>query len=173
MSGLYTAILSWAEDSEYIDVEHMWPLGLGFAIVLVSLLDIRALNRLLASLDNVTPLRRVLVLALKGVGAGMLTHFAYSTSDISFRSRKSLQTKEGALLIILGVGVGAGILVDVAIPRLLEPFPFVVVQTTGLLLVAGMSYLHLLIENWNLSNEWPHVLSGMLIAFGPYVPYLL
>jgi hypothetical protein len=50
-----------------------------------------------------------------------------------------------------------------------EPFPFVVVQTTGLLFVVGMWCLHLLIENWNLSNEWPHLLSGLLIAFGPYV----
>jgi len=40
-------------------------------------------------------------------------------------------------------------------------------------LVLGMWYLHLLIENWKLSNEWPHVLSGVLIAFGPYAPYLL
>jgi hypothetical protein len=76
-------------------------------------------------------------------------------------------------MIILGVGVGAGLLVDVVIPQLVEPFPFVVVQTAGLLLVVGMWYLHLLIENWKLSNEWPHVLSGLLIAFGPYVPYLL
>ena len=102
----------------------------------------------------------------------MITHFAYSTSDISFRSRQTLQSKERALLIILGVGVGAGLLIDVVILELVEPFPFVV-QTTGLLLVAVMWYLHLLIENWNLSNEWPHLLSGFLIAFGPYVPYLL
>jgi hypothetical protein len=173
MPGLYDAILSWAEDSDYIDVEHVWPLGIGFTIVLISFVDIRGMDQLLASLDGVTRLRDLLVMALKGVAAGMITHFAYSTSHVSFRSRKSLQSKERALLIILGVGVGAGLLIDVVIPQLIEPFPFVVVQTTGLLLVVGMWYLHLLIENWKLSNEWPHVLSGLLIAFGPYVPYLL
>jgi len=173
MSGLYDTIMSTAEDSDYIDVEHVWPLGIGLTVVLISLLDIRALNQLLASLDGFTQLRDLLLMALKGVGAGMLTHFAYSTSDVSFRSRQTLQTKERALLLILGVGVGAGLLIDVVIPQLVEPFPFVVVQTTGLLLVLGMWYLHLLIENWKLSNEWPHVLSGVLIAFGPYVPYLL
>ena len=52
----------------------------------------------------------------------MITHFAYSTSDISFRSRQTLQYKERALLIILGVGVGAGLLIDVVIPQLVEPF---------------------------------------------------
>ena len=173
MSGLYDTIMSTAEDSGYIDVEHVWPLGIGLTVVLISLLDIRALNQLLASLDGFTQLRDLLLMALKGVGAGMLTHFAYSTSDVSFRSRQTLQTKERALLLILGVGVGAGLLIDVVIPQLVEPFPFVVVQTSGLLLVLGMWYLHLLIENWKLSNEWPHVLSGVLIAFGPYVPYLL
>jgi len=173
MSDLYASIMSWAEDSDYIDPEHVWPLGIGLSIVLISFLDIQALDQLLVSLDGVTQLRQLLVMALKGVVAGMITHFAYSTSDISFRSRQTLQSKERALLIILGVGVSAGLLIDVVIPQLVEPFPFVVVQTTGLLLVAGMWYLHLLIENWKLSNEWPHVLSGLLIAFGPYVPYLL
>ena len=173
MSGLYESIMSWAADSEYIDPEHVWPLGIGCTIVLVALVDVRVLNQVLASLDGFTQLRQLLVMALKGVVAGMITHFAYSTSDISFRSRQTLQSKERALLIIFGVGVGAGLLIDVVIPQLVEPFPFVVVQTTGLLLVVGMWYLHLLIENWKLSNEWPHVLSGLLIAFGPYVPYLL
>jgi len=173
MSGLYDAIMSWAADSEYIHPEHVWPLGIGSIVVLVALVDVRALDQLLASLDGFTQLRQLLVMALKGVAAGMITHFAYNTSDISFRSRQTLQSKERALLIILGVGVGAGLLIDVVIPQLVEPFPFVVVQTTGLLLVVGMWYLHLLIENWKLSNEWPHVLSGLLIAFGPYVPYLL
>ncbi|WP_434530163.1 hypothetical protein ACODNH_01330 (plasmid) [Haloarcula sp. NS06] len=173
MSDLYDAIMSWAADSEYIDPEHVWPLGIGSIVVIVALVDVRALDQLLASLDGFTQLRQLLVMALKGVAAGMITHFAYSTSDISFRSRQTLQSKEQALLIILGVGVGAGLLIDVVIPQLVEPFPFVVVQTTGLLLVVGMWYLHLLIENWKLSNEWPHVLSGLLIAFGPYVPYLL
>jgi hypothetical protein len=173
MSGLYESIMSWAADSEHIDPEHVWPLGIGCLVVLVALADIHALNQVLASLDGFTQLRQLLVMALKGIGAGMVAHFAYSTSDISFRSRRTLQSKERALLIILGVGVGAGLLVDVVIPQLVEPFPFVVVQTAGLLLVVGMWYLHLLIENWKLSNEWPHVLSGLLIAFGPYVPYLL
>ena len=173
MSGIYDAIMSRAADSEHIDPEHVWPLGIGFTVVLIALADIRALNQLLASLDGFTQLRQLLVMALKGIGAGMIAHFAYSTSEISFRSRQTLQSKERAFMIILGVGVGAGLLVDVVIPQLIEPFPFVVVQTAGLLLVVGMWYLHLLIENWKLSNEWPHVLSGLLIAFGPYVPYLL
>ena len=171
MSGLYDAIMSQAADSEYIDPEHVWPLGIGLTVVFILFLNVRALDQLLASLDGFTQLRQLLVMALKGVAAGMITHFAYSTSDISFRSRQTLQSKERALLIILGVGVGAGLLIDVVIPELVEPFPFVVVQTTGLLLVAGMWYLHLLIENWNLSNEWPHLQSGFLIAFGPYIPY--
>lgn len=95
------------------------------------------------------------MMALKGIGAGMVAHFTYSTSEISFRSRQTLQSKERALLIILGVSVGAGLLVNVVIPQLVEPFPFVV-KTSGLLLVVGMWYLHLLIENWKLSNEQPH-----------------
>ncbi len=173
MSGLYDAIMSWAADSEYIDVEHVWPLGIGLTVVLISFADVRALNHLLASLDEFTELRHLVVMALKGVGAGMIAHIAYSTSEISFRSRQTLQNEERALLILLVVGVGAGLLVDVIIPRMVEPFPFVVVQTTGLLLVAGMWYLHLLIENWNLSNEWPHLLSGLFIAFGPYIPNLV
>lgn len=173
MSGLYDAIMSRAADNEYIDPEHVWPLGIGCTVVLIALADIRALNQLLASFDGFTQLRQLLIMALKGIGAGMIAHLAYSTSEISFQSRQTLQSKERALMIILGVGVGAGLLVDVVIPQLVEPFPFVVVQTAGLLLVVGMWYLHLLIENWKLSNEWPHVLSGLLIAFGPYVPYLL
>lgn len=173
MSGLYNSILSYGEQSDYIDVEHVWPLGIGLTAVFISLVNVQPLNQLLASLDGFTQLRELLLMALKGVGAGMLTHFAYSTSNVSFRSRKTLQSKERALAIILGVGVGAGLLIDVVIPWLVEPFSFIVVQTTGLLLVLGMWYLHLLIGNWKLSNEWPHVLSGVLIAFGPYAPYLL
>jgi hypothetical protein len=52
MPGLYDAILSWAEDSDYIDVEHVWPLGIGFTIVLISFVDIRGMDQLLASLDG-------------------------------------------------------------------------------------------------------------------------
>lgn len=100
MSGLYDAIMSWAADSEYIDSEHVWPLGIGLIIVLILFLNIRVLDQLMASLDGVTQLRQLLVMALKGVAAGMITHFAYRTSDISFRSRRTLQSKERALLII-------------------------------------------------------------------------
>jgi hypothetical protein len=45
----------------------------------------------------------------------MFAHFGYRTSEISFRSRRTLQSKKRALLIILGVGVGADVLVDVVI----------------------------------------------------------
>ncbi|WP_236639884.1 E3 ubiquitin ligase family protein [Salinigranum halophilum] len=116
MSGLYDSIMSYAEQSDYIDVEHVWPLGIGLTVVFISLVDVRALNQLLAALDGFTQLRELLLIALKGVGAGMLTHFAYSTSDVSFRSRRTLQSKERALVIIVGVGVGAGLLIDVVIP---------------------------------------------------------
>ena len=64
MSGLYDTIVSTAEDSDYIDVEHVWPLGIGLTVVLISLLDIRALNRLLASLDGFTQLRDLLLMAV-------------------------------------------------------------------------------------------------------------
>lgn len=44
--------MSWTADSEYIDPEHVWPLGIGCILVLVALVDVRTLNRLLASLDG-------------------------------------------------------------------------------------------------------------------------
>lgn len=58
MSDLYDAIMSRAADSEYIDPEHVWPLGIGCAVVLIALVDIRALNQLLASLDGFTQRRQ-------------------------------------------------------------------------------------------------------------------
>jgi hypothetical protein len=40
------AVKSWAADSEYIDPEHVWPLGIGCLVVLVALPDVRALKTL-------------------------------------------------------------------------------------------------------------------------------
>lgn len=173
MAGLYDSIVSYAERSDYMDVEHLWPLGFGISVVLISVADIDVLTQILAYPDSFTELRELLVMALKGVVAGMIVHFAYSTSDISFKAGSSLQSKERALGIVVGVSVGAGLLLDVVIPWLVDLFPYVVVQTSGLLFLLGMWYVHWLVSNWKLENEGPHLLSGVLIAFGPYIPYIL
>ena len=173
MAGLYTSIMTYAERSNHIDPEHVWPLGVGLSVAVISILDIGVLERILISFDSFANLRLLLIMGLKGVAAGMVAHYAYSTTEFSFQSRDSTQTKENSLFILVIVGVIGGLLVDVAIPRLVEPFRYVVLQSAGLLLVLGMWYLHLLIENWKLKNEWPHLLSGALIAFGPYLPLVL
>ena len=36
--------MSYAEQGEYIDPKHVWPLGIGCLVVLVALVDVRALN---------------------------------------------------------------------------------------------------------------------------------
>jgi hypothetical protein len=159
-----------AENSDYMDVEHLYTVMPAVVIAAGFALQIGPLVELAATLDTIDELRKSATAALKGILGGAIGLFLYSTEDSLFFSNGEARTKEQALLVVLGTIVGVGVAVDWVAPAIIDELSYDVLQVSALLLIGGMYYLHHLVAEWRLENELPHLCAGLLIFVAPYLP---
>lgn len=162
------SIYNYAERSEYIDTEHVLPLLIGLSTAMAFYLEIEFLLSLFLQLEY-SPLPLVLEPAFKGLVGGLLTTLAYTTEKTSFKVKKSMQTKEKAMGIVLTVMLLVGFGVDWVAQDIITLLRYPTLQLIGLVFLFSLGFIHLLVGNWKLENEWPHVLAGILVVMAPYL----
>lgn len=170
MGGIIKRIITFAERSEYIDVEHLPSIALAGIIGGAFLFDIRPLLVVFRALDRIRVIESVTLLALQGVIGGIVTLYIYDAGENSFRMAGKMRTKEEALKIFIVITVAIGACVGMLAPYLFNAFPYPTLQSVSLVVVLGLTYLHRLISKWRLKNEWPHLLSGIAIIISPWLP---
>lgn len=170
MGDIIDWIITFAERSEYIDVEHLPSMAFAGIIGGAFLFDIRPLLVIFRAVDNVQIIETVTLLALQGVIGGIVSLHIYEAGENSFRMGGKMRTKEGALKIFIVITVAIGASVGALAPYLFNAFPYPTIQSVSLVIVLGLAYLHRLITRWRLKNEWPHLLSGITIIASPWLP---
>lgn len=161
-------VFSYAERSDHIDTEHVLPLSIGVAVAVVFYLDIDIIKSLFRSIDN-TMILTVFDSAFQGVIAGIVTTFLYTTGERSFRVGDRMKSKEKSLSIVFTVMLGLGYLVSQAAPAFTASLEYASLQLAGLVFALGLLFVHLLIDTWRLTNEWPHLLAAGLVFIAPYI----
>lgn len=161
---------SFAEDSDHLDVEHLYTVVPAVIICIGFLFQISPLIDLVATLDSVHEVRTTALMALNGLLGGVIGLFLYTTEDTLFISNGEARTKEEAFGIILGSIIGIGIAVDWVAPVIVDALAYDVLQIAAILLIGGMWYLHRLVEKWNLWNELPHLSAGLILLIAPHLP---
>jgi len=157
------------DESEYIDLEHLWSLIPASVLSCGFLIGFDPLIMGVSSITQSDPLMSILVLSLQGLVAGLVTFFIYEVGNQSFQVRNSMQTKENALLIVIAVMLGVGSGVEIVVPAVINRLPYTGLQITGAILAIGFYYVHALVDDWILENEWPHLLSAVMIFVIPFI----
>ncbi|CQH55191.1 uncharacterized protein HHUB_2196 [Halobacterium hubeiense] len=156
-----------ARRSRYIDEEHLLTLAPGFVVFVTFVLDVRPLIDLLIYVVNLPFVDTISSLSLQGLVAAMVTHFLYNVTSTSFQIASSMQTKERAMIIVVGAMLIVGSAVDIVIPEFVSRLSYPGVQVLGLDIALLLYYVHALVDNWKLVNEWPHLIGALLLVFGP------
>lgn len=160
------SIYEYAEQSDYIDTEHVLPLGVGIFVAAAFFLEITPVTSLFERLDG-SWVSQLIEAAFKGVIGGLITTFAYTAGDTSFKVGNDMVTKERAMLVVLAVTVGVGFGVEFLAPNIIDSLAFQTLQLAGLVFLFALIFVHLLVRTWRLENEWPHVLAGGLVVLPP------
>ncbi|MFC6939734.1 hypothetical protein ACFQE8_07105 [Salinirubellus sp. GCM10025818] len=168
MSILPHQLVALTERVEFLDEEHLYTAIPAVVIAVVFYFDFHTLTNLLYSLDG-GGLEKLLTLSLKGVVGSIVTHYIYTAGPTAFITGGKMRTKEGAFKIVLLSSVAIALSVGFAVPGIISQFEYVVLQSVALILVGGFLYVHLLVENWRLKNESPHIAAGILILIAPYL----
>ena len=131
---------------------------------------------LLHSLDGtVIPggytLDELLISAFQGSIIAILGNWMYSQGDSFFAfGTDSFNTKEVAVLVRVGLMTLLGVLGGLVVPDLIHSYAeFVVIQTSGLVILIGYFLVHTDIVNWKISNELPVIFAGVILAGFPFV----
>jgi hypothetical protein len=159
-------IYNYAEKSEYIDTEHVIPLGLGIVVASVFYFDIRLIIEVISYLNNNAPMY-VLESVFKGIVGGLITTLAYTVEETSFKIQDAMQTKEKAMGFILVLTLLVGFGVNFIAPEIIQELQVPSLQLLGFIFVLALIFVHLLVDNWRLKNEWPHLLGGGLVIIAP------
>jgi hypothetical protein len=169
MSILPDSWITFAERSDIIDVEHLRTGILAIIIGVPIMLEIPVILDLFRAVDQIQYSVLLVGTVCKGMAGGMVTHYAYSTTDRSFKIAEGMKSKEDAVKVVVAVSLAVGFLIGPGIDRLISNLELVVVQGGTLALLSAFLYLHLLISDWKLENEWPHVLAGLFVLTAPYI----
>ena len=103
------------------------------------------------------------------MAGGIVTHLAYTTTDRSFKIAEGMKSKEDAVRVVIAVSLAVGLMIGPGIDWLISNLEFVVVQGGTLALLSALFYLHLIISDWKLENEWPHLFAGLFVLSAPYI----
>jgi hypothetical protein len=80
-----------------------------------------------------------------------------------------MKSKENALGAILLTSVFIGFVGVFATPWLITFAQYDVLQIGGLVVLLGLGYVHMLVDNWKVENEWPYILSAITYLIAPYI----
>lgn len=161
---------SFAENSDHLDVEHLYTLVPAIVVAIVFALQIAPLVDFVATLDRIYEIRTVALIALKGILGGSIGLFLYTAEDTLFLSNGEARTKEEAFIIVISSIIGIGIGVQWIAPWIANQLAYEALQISAIILLGGMWYLHRLVDGWNLQNEAPHLFAGFLLIIAPYIP---
>jgi hypothetical protein len=162
-------------ESRYDDWELyflIFAVLLGAAIIL----QIRAVTDFLYQLDYLPmaygyDFSQTLIAAFQGIVIGMSGGWIYSQGDRYFAFlTDSYDTKETALIVRIGLMTLLGIGVGLVLPDLVRRyFEFVVVQTTGIVVITGYRLIHTEIIHWRIENELPVLVAGFILVVAPFL----
>lgn len=161
----------WIDDSKYDNWELYFLLGVSF-ISLSIYWDIKFVTTWLQRLDTVVfaygiTFGEVVIAALQGVIIGMIGWRLFSHGDRYFKTVTSdFAGKEMAFIMKIGVMTLVGVLIGLVIPEVVESYAeYVVLQTSGIVILLGYALIHVEIQNWRFWNELPVIMaSGLLTA---------
>ena len=153
--------------SNYLDIDHLWSLVPALLIAFDFYLDSHVFTGALTSIVNQSGLIGIFNLSLQGLVASIVTLSIYSIGNKSFKVGNQMQSKEKALAVVIFVMLTVGSAVEVLVPRVVALLSYPGIQTAGLVISIGFVYLHLLVEDWKLENEVPHLLAAALLVLGP------
>lgn len=160
------SVYNYADESDYIDQEHIPSLSIAILVTLAFYLELEFVTASIAGLDG-TGLEALVVSSFKGILAGIITTFLYSTDENSFQFGEDMQNKEKAVQIVIVVTLAVGFVANLVAPAIVERLSHVVMQLIGAVFILAFFFVHLLVPNWRLDKEWPHLLAGAALFLAP------
>jgi len=163
------------DDSQYDNWEIYFLIGAAFISVSIHT-EIRLVTGMLRSLDHMTfqygiSLGEIVIAALQGIIVGMFGWKLFSQGNRFLKAfTRTFDGKEMAFLTKIGLMTVVGIVIGLFIPKVVETYAdYVVVQTSGAVILLGYALIHIGIRNWKLLNELPVLIASVLLI---YVPHL-
>lgn len=132
--------------------------------------DIRLLIEALRSLEGaVTGFEWIAILAIQGVVIGFAAEFLYEQGDRYAKAGSNLfGSKDRTLVFRIGVMTGISAVITLLVPSFIRDFTeYLVIQSTGGLILLGILLVHEGSSDWNRSTELPAILAGALLALAP------
>lgn len=158
---------------EYDNWELYFLIASGITSLLIYI-DIRLFTELLKSLDTVAlaygiTLSEFVLVSLQGVVLGLFGRKLFNQGDRYFTFIDEMfDTKETAILVRIGLMTSVSVVLGLVIPHVIkQSADFVVLQGGGAVILLGYVLVHLEIQNWKLSNEFPVLLASFLLAVVP------
>lgn len=113
----------------------------------------------------------LVVLGIQGVLIGFIAEGLYEQGDGYAKAASHLfGSKDRTLFVRIGVmTVFSGILTKVVPLMLARVTDYLVIQTTGAVIVLGILLVHESSTDWNRRTEWPAIVAGALIALVPSI----
>jgi hypothetical protein len=109
------------------------------------------------------------ILAIQGIIIGFTAEFLYEQGDKYAKAGSNqFGLRDRTLLVRVGVMTVVSAVINILVPSLVRGFTqYIVIQTTGAVIVLGILLVHQGSKEWNPMTEWPALLSGTLLAIAP------
>ncbi|MBX0288729.1 hypothetical protein EGH22_20575 [Halomicroarcula sp. F28] len=157
------------EESEY----KPWQVYLlAFSILVTAGLwfDVQLVESILLGIEGlVSGLDWLVILGVQGVIIGFVAEGLYEQGDGYAKAASNLfGSKDRTLVFRIGVmTLVSGMITKVVPPSLEGLSDYLVLQSLGLIIAAGILLVHQRSSDWNWETEWPAIVGGGLLAFSP------
>lgn len=113
----------------------------------------------------------LVILGVQGVLIGLMADSLYEQGDEYAKSASHLfGSKDRTLFFRIGVMTVISGIITKAVPLVIESVTeYLVVQTTGVVILLGIVLVHEGSRDWNLETEWPAMAAGTILALAPSI----
>jgi len=149
---------------------QIYFLGVSVLAAVSLYFDIGMIHSFLWNLESyLSPLDWIAILGIQGVLIGFVAEFFYEQGDGYAKVLNDLfGSKDRTLLFRVGIMTVVSGIITVVVPTVLRAVTeFLIIQTTGAVILLGIVLIHVEIRDWNARTEWPAIVAGGLLAIAP------
>ncbi|ACV12076.1 hypothetical protein Huta_1907 [Halorhabdus utahensis DSM 12940] len=149
---------------------QIYFLGISVLAAVSLYFDIGLIHSFLRNIESyLSPLDWMVILGIQGVLIGFVAEFFYEQGDGYAKVVNDLfGSKDQTLLFRVGIMTVVSGIITMVVPTVLRAVTeFLIIQTTGAVILLGIVLIHVEIRDWNAKTEWPAIVAGGLLAIVP------